>query len=451
MFTEQRNALVLYTTAVCNLNCSYCYIDKNPALKQIDDMLDESFQGDYYVEFTKQLFPDPQQLKEIQIWGGEPTLRLDRCFKTIEALVEHYPNLESFMFSTNFIGDYWFDMVGDFLNLFSKYAPRRFFVDIQLSIDGPPHINDAGRGKGVTEKFLNNFKILVEKVKEQKWIPENVTLNTHFKPTLSNVTIPMLQTKEAVIEYYKFLDACAQMIKFYEYDNFTYHLGLPNTACPSPHTKSEGEEFANFCKLCREVQKENEKEKYFKYYRGIVPFVPGEGRLHHVGCPNMSNGCGTCGIGIRMVGLLPNKRISLCHNGFVDLISEYKKRCMEDGQLAKHTIDSVLFDRNLDVRDTNCTIEDFQTYQALSGCFEPRHSTFQMANLVVQIRVLAQNGLIEEKYANLDEALKAARFIQTTPYCIRDCLGSTGSMILYPMGLLKLLLNGAREYILDEQ
>ena len=31
-----RSICVLYLTATCNLNCSYCYIDKSPVLQKID-------------------------------------------------------------------------------------------------------------------------------------------------------------------------------------------------------------------------------------------------------------------------------------------------------------------------------------------------------------------------------------------------------------------------------
>ncbi|MDV3428760.1 MAG: hypothetical protein LIR50_17355 [Bacillota bacterium] len=76
-----RHILVLYSTAVCNLNCSYCYIDKNPALKHIDSILDKSFADlEYYFNFAKEIFPNPQQLTEIQYWGAEPTLRFDRIY-----------------------------------------------------------------------------------------------------------------------------------------------------------------------------------------------------------------------------------------------------------------------------------------------------------------------------------------------------------------------------------
>jgi sulfatase maturation enzyme AslB (radical SAM superfamily) len=42
---------IFYTCGVCNLQCRYCGIDKNPILKKIDDALGESFgDGEYYFE-----------------------------------------------------------------------------------------------------------------------------------------------------------------------------------------------------------------------------------------------------------------------------------------------------------------------------------------------------------------------------------------------------------------
>lgn len=101
----EQSILVFYTTATCNLNCSYCYIDKNPALQEIDNLLDESFKGDYYFNFAKEVFPNPEQLREVEFWGGEPTLRLDRAYNVVDKLIQHYPNLIDFMMSTNLTHD----------------------------------------------------------------------------------------------------------------------------------------------------------------------------------------------------------------------------------------------------------------------------------------------------------------------------------------------------------
>lgn len=127
---KDREILVLYTTAVCNLKCKYCYIDKNPALKKIDDILDESFKSDYYFNFAKKMFPDKYQLKEVQFWGGEPSIRLDRSFYTVNKLIKYYPNLSKFMTSTNFTIDNWHQQFYGLLKLLGNFPKRRFEVDL---------------------------------------------------------------------------------------------------------------------------------------------------------------------------------------------------------------------------------------------------------------------------------------------------------------------------------
>lgn len=447
---EDRSCCILYTTAVCNLNCVYCYIDKSEVLQKIDNILDESFKGDYYFNFAKKMFPNPQQVTSMEFWGGEPTIRLDRAFYTIEKMIGYYPNLSDFTFSTNFTGAHWFTQFFGFCDVMRKFPYRKFRLRLQLSIDGPEYLNDPQRGKGVTKEFIEHFKQFVAYKKENKY-PSNLHIEFFFKPTLSSYSIPLLQTKEAIIEYYKFFEQFKTYVGYYEDSNFDFGLSIPNTACPSPHTVEEGKMFANLCRLCREIEKENQKTPIFKYYTCITPLQPRDRDLPYKGCVNIHGSCGHCGMATRNVGLLPNNRISLCHNGFVDLISDYKIKSMEAGQLEAHNIDAELFNRNLDTRDTNCSEEDFAQYEKIVSNFNPNTGqTFQISQIIANIRYLASQGLIEEKYKNLEAAIDAAHFIQNaTSYCIRDNLGSTGSSIGYPMGLLKLLLNGAKEYCED--
>ena len=61
-----RKSAVFYTCATCNLHCRYCSIDKNPALKEIDKLLEESFKDpNYYFERVKKYFPIKSDLEEI--------------------------------------------------------------------------------------------------------------------------------------------------------------------------------------------------------------------------------------------------------------------------------------------------------------------------------------------------------------------------------------------------
>ena len=48
---------ILFPCATCNLSCKYCTIDKSPALNQIDEALEKSFEGDYYFNRIQEYFP----------------------------------------------------------------------------------------------------------------------------------------------------------------------------------------------------------------------------------------------------------------------------------------------------------------------------------------------------------------------------------------------------------
>jgi hypothetical protein len=75
-------------------------------------------------------------------------------------------------------------------------------------------------------------------------------------------------------------------------------------------------------------------------------------------------------------------------------------------------------------------------------------TTARLVNITGLIMALAMADQIDRKYRDEYEANLAAVFIQNhTPYCIKDNYNTTGSFITIPMGLLKLLLNGAKEVI----
>ena len=104
------------------------------------------------------MFPDKNSLEEVGFWGGEPTIRLDRAFYTLNKLIDYYPNLSTINFSTNFTTKNWFEQIGNLCKLLSNFENRKFRLEIQLSIDGPEDINDLGRGPGTTKLFIEHWK-----------------------------------------------------------------------------------------------------------------------------------------------------------------------------------------------------------------------------------------------------------------------------------------------------
>ena len=440
---DDRSVLILYSTAVCNLKCTYCFIDKNPALIQIDKLLAESFKDDYYFNFCKKVFPDPSQLEEIQIWGGEPTLDFHRITPVIKKIVEYYPNLHTLMFSTNLAHDECLSEIYYLLHNIPK--EREITLNLQLSLDGPTFITDANRGKGTTEKFTKNFIKLISTIDNFLDDHPNIVINAFNKSTLNIDNILSLQTEQAIIDYYKFIEKfkglCNKIL--IKNSRFNFEPSIPNTAAPLPITVEVGKKFANLCALCRKIEKDNQDNQIFDYFSVITPYATDRD----------SDKCfcnkGACGSGKYCIGLLPNNLISTCHNGFTALLEEYKKYALLNNttNLQENFFESG-FARNSMVFD----YAELSNYENQIEEFYKENSANQISALVGQIQFLAITKQIDSKYTTLKNAIDAAYFISTHGVnCIRDNINITGTKLLVPANLLKLTLNGAKEYIENDR
>jgi hypothetical protein len=203
--------------------------------------------------------------------------------------------------------------------------------------------------------------------------------------------------------------------------------------------------FANYCKLTREI----EADKTLKYYKVITSFANNRNNK----CDNIClNGqcIGHCGNGRRSIGLLPNNMVSCCHNGFVDLIGEYKENVAKKNSehMDEVTVEKGIFDTPNNSMIFTIDSPEFKAYENKLDIFYRQDNTCKITNLASLVLLLADAGQIDEQYKTKEKAIEASIFIlKHTAFCIRDNLGVTGSIYLYPFGLIKLLLNGAKEYI----
>ena len=449
MLSKDLETAIFYTCGICNLKCKYCGIDKSPILKQIDEALEKSFQGDYYFERVKKYFPNQWQLKRIETWGGEPFMRMDRIYPLLHQLINYYPYLDSLFSSTNFSYPEWLDQVLGLLNELGKYPERDFTYELQLSIDGPPYINDNNRGNGVTEKCIKNYIKLLEAIRDEK-IPSNVHLSMCFKATLSIENIHYLNNKDNIIKYFQFFEE-----NFYEpfidmlktATNVSFNLTSPNTAVPSPVTVEDGKVFAEVCKKCREIEKENIEKQYFKFHN-VITFLHGG---VHQEVMTYNYPYHTCGTGTTMIGFLPDNIMSLCHEGFTQFIEEYKKIAATSDRIETTVIS---FDKFLAEQKTMLCADDngCDAFMDKMRLYYNSSTRSRLINITNQILALAMSGEILDCYLDHSNALKAAIFIQSHgAYCIKDNYNKTGSITMVPHGFLKLLLNGAMDYICENE
>ncbi len=343
------------------------------------------------------------------------------------------------MFSTNLAHDNAVDEIFHLLSEVNKCS-REITLSLQLSLDGPTYINDTNRGKGVTERFSKNFSRLIAEVDSFLSKNEYITISAFNKSTLDIASIESLQTKEKIIKYFKFLEVYQSIAENSKNPRFQYNASVPNTACPLPITVELGKKFANLCKLSREIIEENSREHYFKYYDSITPFDMGEFKDTQI----CNKGC--CGTGKICVGLLPNRLISTCHNGFTEVLSTYKQYAIENEERVS-TLQNAFFS-DLMTNDMVFPYEQLVNYEQQIEEFYNSESRNVTITLVGQIQLLAAAGQIEAQYKNISKAIEGALFILShTSYCIRDNLNTSGTKTLTAPNLIKLLLNGAKEYI----
>lgn len=439
------NVINVFSCGICNLNCRYCGIDKNPALLDVDKILEESFKGDYYFEKTKKYLPDPLQLIRMETWGGEPIMKIERIFPLIDNLIEYYPNFCEFFSSTNFSYPEWPDKIISLINEFGKYSYRKFNIHIQLSCDGPKYINDANRGEGVTDICLANYRKLLAWANEN--LPKNIYLTFFPKQTLDIPSVKLLQNYDSVYEYYKFFDDnFMKPANDLNHPRLACREGTPNTAVPSPVTKENGKELAKFCELCKKVQDDNKEKHLFKYYTKFIPFA------RHPSCPlanSFSSGSLGCGIGTQNISFLPYNLYCICHLGFMEFIEKYK--LYEANSRKENKV--INFDNFIsETKFKQCvTEEEWLKFMERMERTCDKKSTNRMSAWYDTIKLCAAAGQIDEKYNDHEEALKAARQLtDKTSFCINDGLHITGSITLQPNGMIKQLLNGAMDIIEKE-
>ncbi len=446
------NKIILYDTALCNLNCSYCFISKNQGLKEVDEELKKSFADkDYYLNLAKKyLNNDLSNITHLEIWGGETLLHLDRTFNFIDQLINNSPNFFNIMFSSNYAHNNVQNAFQGLMNLLGKYPDRQFCVNTQISLDGPENFTDSSRGVGVTKKILNNLQTLV---KNNYYTPKNVILKAHIKATIDKSQLDLFLNKDYIIEYYKFFEKeIIDLFKSNKNNNvFLKAYPIPNFAVPSSYTQNDGQKFAQILKLQKEIESENfyrdQDNKIFKYYKEITWFGRPRPVLQTDNDYIFSGAF--CETGRKMIGLLPNNMACSCHRAFADYCENYKNNFQKGMQNSSIITDNVGNRSVIDKITCSNSPEQFYTHvRRMHQFVEEAHDTSLLTTNVNLIRMLADSGQIEQKYKDPKLAAEAfKKIIRVVPICAYENITLCGTPILLSSYIFKLFLNGAIDYI----
>ncbi len=422
-----------YSTALCNLSCSYCYINKGENLKGYDDALEKSFKDpDYYLSLFKRIVPENKQsVERIEVWGGEPLLHLDRVEPTIKLFVDEYKALNQIFFSSNFCHERVVPSILSLSKLLGGIPGRDFTIKIQISLDGPPDISDKSRGVGVTSRILKNLSLLIASLEN---LPSNVKLRLNLKPTLDIGCIQKFLSKDYCVEYYKYFEdnIVDPVVGLNSSKISIAPASLSNLVVPYPYTKDDGVLFADVCKNLFEISVENKASTIFKYYKVILPYLK-HGLTQRIDTTKYNFNGGFCGAALGSVTLLPDNKVAICHRSIGDIA------------------DNLVTPVNDKVSNGLFVLNGVGDYEKACARFNNlrRNGTSLIVDLTTLIRTLASVNQVDAKYLDEQLAMEGAYFIASqASLCVHSNYDMTGSQYLMYTGYVKLFLNGASEYIL---
>lgn len=462
MLFDKQEASTLYFSGTCQLKCKYCFLPKIPShMKRINDMIIEWIDSGKMIEDMKYIHGD--QLIHIALWGGEPVINFNHIIPIIGKLFDEFPKLETFSFSTNIASENLVRLIKEFYLTVKAEAEKRnrnHIVKVQTSLDGPSEVNNCNRVGSFSSKIVENILEVFRFLVAEKVNVDNFSIHGKATMTMDNIR-KFYQSPVELSNYFKFFD------DMYSKINETCKV-FPRTfhaisyAYPGQYTKEDGELFTKFLDLL--YNKSFLFAKDLKFINDFTEqtFAKINGMLKHINRVRNRDYIGefqagsSCSAGRGDFGLGYNSMAHICQGTFF-----FDEKVMSE-----------INDQNL--------ITEFEEYQGYSfrnfdnflkekwiipikddlkiARFQHNLSTFHKSikfrywyNYSI-LKELAMSGQILEKYIKDNVDFKILNMILTSGEfsCITNNIWESGSIFHGPVSIMKLLGNGAADFILDQ-
>ncbi len=413
--------LTIFTSAICNLNCTYCYVKKDNSLLEYDESVVESIKNNEYISRFQSDFPESvNSLTTLEFWGAEPSVHLDLVADKLEDYKKAFPNLTNINMSSNYTLPNFIDNVTELLDAMGKIKNTNWKFHLQCSIDGSKSITDTNRGQGTTDKIINNLNLL-----KKLSIPDNVCLTVANKSTISKEQFDELSNYESVKDYMEYL----QNILSFTGKNKSFWATAPTCVEPYYYNKADGVKFSkvieNFITLSKETNKlcipyvRNRKIILSEYMRG-----------------------GFCGQCEQCVTMLPNNKYVSCHRCGFDIIPKhYEIRTAEYKELLDRELSS-----------PTDWLKDISGYKKLeynmNTFYNTKAKTF-FSQFYNTSKILLDIGEISSIYYNDEILRRHIMLFMNITKCSQTNKELTGSYFCSSSFFMPLFFNGAIQKIYD--
>ena len=464
--SPQFSCITVFTTALCNLNCSYCYIckDKNGGLKQIDDDLQKCFDENFYIKQVLDIDPNcHNSIDTISLWGGEPFLGIYRFIDHIPDFFKNFPNITTIDFSTNMSLSDHPERLCDLVQVIEKnyyllnasQKKQKIRISGQISIDGYKEMNDTTRGLGVTDKIYQNWEKFVNMVDFDK---SKIFFHFTTKSTFSKDSWHFVDTAEKAFKWCESFDKNLYQPWRKSKCKVIYEHGFWNNAMPSEYSQKDGLKYAEVTKAFVDAyEKVHNELPSFKNYKTIVAEALGpvglleENYQKDFSLLTKSMSCKKCGMGCGVFSYnlvpIPNGKFTMCHRGLFDSYTDYINNMNQQEHLNGlanlwSSIDAKkywIFDKE----------EILQMHNTINKLYEYTNYTFY-TDLIQQVKNYADSGLIDSKYQNISEIEPTVSILLSRSQCIQDCFIFGGSWTTRTPLEIPLFYNGSMDLIVNE-
>lgn len=441
MFKQKRAcACEMFSSAICNLDCNYCYIPKTPEMQNIHQNIVHSLRDGSFLSNAKKLYND--KLEYLSLWGAEPTMILNELSKVFFQFLETFPKLKYLNFSTNFVKN--IDIILNFINEIPK--DRKFELKIQVSLDGPQEITDINRGLGSTEAIEKNVNYFFSQLNLMD-IGE-LKIISNLKSTWDGDNISL---------FYEDLNVLHKTVKYLQnFHNFlpiisnkniiANYVACGTLALPGIYTVEDGKKWATICNELNKLDKEDGRtlnNSYLIYKMRIKRMI--DLSSEYFNKFNMF----TCSGGDSNWLLDDEGNTHMCHrtafgakDKYIEEALKVDKKNRDIDYFKNGTLKSIKKNYIADVKDQYEVDRLSYTMGGYHNFFRLKDS-FNMAIL----KEMVLSGQANKCYLNEEFAGLFSMFLNSSFSCPAEALLTNGSTHLLPVSIIRLFANGAFEEI----
>lgn len=420
--------------------CKYCYIDKDKkCMASYNREIRQALEDGSFVENIKTVMSSRREaIENISLWGAEPTINGQYFQKTITALLEYFPNVHEFMFSTNaLIGGE--RIYKDFFIPLYDYAhlhKRQITFNLQLSLDGPPEFNDDSRHSGAAASTIATLKTFLINIPDDM---EYLTLNINSKPTLDISYMRLMNERglPCFEWYYQFFNDVQEQADQWKAGkkNITVSMaGSPTLVDPGYYTVEDGKTFATWLSYLGKIDKT--KLPHYSHRPLFFQLLSNWDVImnHHVlsneNILSMQEQCFSCSAS--------KNNVTIDHHGKLYTCNRLcRNSALDESKITKHAMRS----------NTNINTSDKKWLKKTWGSSSFHDDLLSRRAFLDQLAIpMALCGQIDKKYAYSEEDRTLMFFLIASLYChIGVEEDYTQNPNIIPTTYLKLLGNGAIE------